>query len=102
MIDDEAEETGTEHAAPSPEAIEAAPPVSQPVISLKAYAELRRAEHWLIAALRTECPIEQHMKHGRKNEHHAEYLAHTDAHGKTAAEWDKLAHAITHRPMGNV
>lgn len=106
MNDDQAK--ATPEPAVVPDAATTAPPEFQvapePPISLTAYAAERQLKPWLLAALRTKCPIEQHMRHGHTKANdgaaQAEYVAHTDGHAKTAAEWDELAHEITNLPMG--
>lgn len=67
-----------------------------PTVSLAEYSALRCLPKWLAAALRTECPIEQHMRHGRSTirSTQAEYEAHVDGHRKTATDWDALVTKI--------
>lgn len=111
------EETLTEHAdapAPSAETVseppatagsgEAAAPVREERINLAQYAQQKQLPHWLLAALRTRCPIEQHMRHGRvvieDGLAQESYETHTGAHEKPIAEWEQLVHEIRNTPVG--
>ena len=79
---------------------------ADPPVSLQAFADARALPHWQRAALRTKCPIEQHMRHGRgaSKDGSAQnaYLAHTDRHELPAGEWEALLREIIHAPIGRI
>lgn len=83
---------------------ESAAPVREERISLAQYALQKQLPHWLLAALRTRCPIEQHMRHGRVVTEDGlaqeAYEAHTNAYTNSVGIWDLWAEQIRNTPMG--